>query len=87
MPSDPNILSLVNGEKYFVMCVKHIIGEKKYECDMLNFFVMASMRFCGRVYHDVLSEFFFGILELYLWYSQTTSVSNGCGGGIRPYVI
>ena len=87
MPSDPNILSLVNGEKYFVICVEHVIGEEKYDCDMLNVFVMVSRRFCGRVCCDVLSEFFFGILELYLWYSQTTSVSNGCGGGIRPYVL
>ena len=45
MPSDPKTLSLVNGEKYYVMCVEHVIGDEKYECDMLNVVVMESRRF------------------------------------------
>ena len=61
MPSDPNILSLVNGEKYSVMCVEQVIGDEKYECDMLNVFVMKSRRFCGRVCCDTLKGSFFGM--------------------------
>ena len=48
------------------MCVEHVIGEEKYECEMLNVFVIVSKRFCGRVCCDVFSRYFFGILELYL---------------------
>ena len=61
MPSDPKILSLVNGEKYSVMCVEHVIGDEKYECEMLNVFVMESRRFCGRVCCDTLNGSFFGM--------------------------
>ena len=66
MPSDPKNLSLMNGGKYFVICVEHIIGEEKCECEMLNVFVIESRRFCGRVCCDVFSKSFLGILELYL---------------------
>ena len=61
MPSDPNILSLVNGEKYSVMCVKHVISDKKYECEMLNVFIMESRRFCGRVCCDNFNGSFCGM--------------------------
>ena len=61
MPSDPKILSLVNGEKYYVMCVEHVIGEEKYECEMLNVFVMVSRRFCGRECCDTFNGSFFGV--------------------------
>ena len=50
-----------------MICVEHVIGEEKYECEMLNVFVMVSKRFCGRVYCDAFSGSFFGILELYIW--------------------
>ena len=45
MPNDPKILSLMNGEKYFVQCVEHVTGEEKYECEMLNVFVMMLSKF------------------------------------------
>ena len=35
----------MNSEKYFVQCVEHVIGEEKYECEMLNVFVMESSTF------------------------------------------
>ena len=66
VPSTPKILSLVNGEKYYVMCVEQVIGDEKYECDMLNIFVMESRRFCGRVCCDTLK----GIL----WYVRMVSL-------------
>jgi hypothetical protein len=31
------------------MCVEHVTGEEKYECEMLNVSVMESRRFCGIV--------------------------------------
>ena len=34
---------------------------------------------------EYLSGSFFGVLYLYLWYSYTISVSNGCVGGINPF--
>ena len=61
MPSDPKILSLVNGEKYSVLCVEQVIGDEKYECDMLNVFVIESRRFCGRVCCDTFKGSFFGM--------------------------
>ena len=61
MPSDPKILSLVNGEKYSVMCVEHVDGDEKYKCEMLNVFIMESRRFCGRVCCDILIGSFFGM--------------------------
>jgi hypothetical protein len=45
-----------------VRCVEHVIGEEKYDCEILNVFVMESRRFCGRVCCDALSGFFFGVL-------------------------
>ena len=50
-----------------MICVEHVIGEEKYECDMLNVFVMESRRFCGRVYCAVFRGSFFDFLGLYLW--------------------
>jgi hypothetical protein len=67
--------------------VEHVVGEEKYECEMLNVFVMVSRRFCGRVCCDAFSGSFFGILELHLWYSHIISVSNDCGGGTRLCVL
>jgi hypothetical protein len=52
VPSDPKILSLANGEWNLVMCVEHVTGEEKYECEMLNVLVMESKRVCGRVCRD-----------------------------------
>ena len=66
MPSDPKNLSLVNGEKYFVMYVEHVIGEKKHECEMLNVFVKELRRFCGKMCCDGFRGYLFGVLELYL---------------------
>jgi hypothetical protein len=40
VPSDPNTLSLANGENNCVMCVEHVTGEEKYDCEMLNVVVM-----------------------------------------------
>ena len=58
---------LVNGEKYFVICVEHVIGEEKYECVTLNIFVMESKRFCERVCCNVFSGFF-------CWYVRIISL-------------
>ena len=41
-----------------MICVEYVIGEEKYECDMLNVSVMVSKRFCGRVCCDAFSGFF-----------------------------
>ena len=56
------------------MWVEHVIGEEKYECEMLNVFVIVSKRFCGRVCCDVFSKSFlvfwsyiFGIAILLLF--------------------
>jgi hypothetical protein len=49
------------------MCVEHVIGEEKYDCEMLNVVVMKSTMLCGRVCCDYLSGAFFGFLCLYLW--------------------
>ena len=45
VPNHPKILSLMNGEKCSVQCVEHVTGEEKYECEMLNVFVMVLSRF------------------------------------------
>ena len=66
VPSDPKTLCLVNGEYNFIICVEHVIGEEKYECEMLNASVMESRRFCGRMCCDVFSGFFFDFFGLYL---------------------
>ena len=60
--------------------MKHVIGEEKYEYEMLNVFVTISKRFCGSVCCDALSGSFFGVLGLYIWYNHIISVSNDCGG-------
>ena len=69
------------------MCVEHVTGEEKYDCEMLNVVIMESRMFCGRVCRDSLSGAFFGFLCLYLWYSHVTSVSNGCVWGTSPCVL
>ena len=48
------------------MCVEHVTGEEKYECDTLNVFVRESRMFCGRVCCSPLSESFLVFLYLYL---------------------
>jgi len=50
-----------------VIYVEHVTGEEKYECEMLNVFMMESRRFCGRVCCAVLNGSFFGVFVLYLW--------------------
>ena len=45
-----------------MICVEHVTGEEKYECEMLNVVVIESRRFCGRVCCVVFSGSFFGIL-------------------------
>ena len=55
---------------------------------MLNVFVIKSSKLYGRVCCDASSGgFFFGILELYLWYNHITYVSNDCGRGTRSCVL
>ena len=66
MPSDPKILSLVKGEKNFVICVEHVIGEEKYEWEILKVVVMESRILVGRVCCVVLKGSFLGIFCLYL---------------------
>ena len=41
-----------------MICVEHVTGDEKYQCDMLNVFVMESRRFCGRVCCAVLGGIF-----------------------------
>ena len=57
--------------------VEHDTGDEKYECEMLNDSIRESRIFCGRVYCESLGGFFLDVLYLYLWYNQTSSVSNG----------
>ena len=67
MPSDPNTLSHVNGEENCVICVEHITGEEKYDCEMLNVSIRESKILYGRVCCDRLSGSFLKVLYLYLW--------------------
>ena len=39
-------------------CVEHVIGEKKYECEMLSVVVRESRMLVGRVCCDVCRGFF-----------------------------
>ena len=50
-----------------MMCVEHVTGDEKYDCEMLNVVVMESRMFCGRVCCDSLSVAFLDVLCLYLW--------------------
>ena len=44
-----------------MICVENVTGEK-YECVILNVFVILSRRFCGRLWCDAFNGYFFGIL-------------------------
>lgn len=44
------------------MCIEHVTGKEKYECVILNIFVIESRRLCGRLWCDAFSGSFFGIL-------------------------
>ena len=63
--NDPKTLSLVNGEYNCVICVEHVTGEEKYDCEMLNVCVRESRRCCGKVCWGSFGESFFGFLYLY----------------------
>jgi hypothetical protein len=54
---------------------------------MLNVVISSSSIWVGIVYWVFLSESFFGIRYLYLWYNQTISVSNDWVDGSRPCVV
>ena len=41
-----------------MMCVEHVTGEEKYDCDILNVVVMESRMFCGRVCCDSMNGIF-----------------------------
>ena len=45
-----------------MICVEHVTGEEKYECDLLNVCVMESRRLCGRVCSDAFN----GIFSIFL---------------------
>ena len=66
VPSDPKTLSLAKGEKNSEICVEHVIGEEKYEWEILKEVVMESKILVGRVCCAAFSGFFLGILWLYL---------------------
>ena len=59
-------------------------GDEKYEWLMLNDVMRKFNIGVGNVYWASFKGSFFGIRYLYLWYSHTISVSNGCGGGFNP---
>ena len=65
-------------------CVGHVTGDEKYEWLILNDVVRKFNIGVGIVYWASLRGSFLGIRYLYLWYSHTISVSNGCVGGSRP---
>ena len=65
-------------------CVGHVTGDEKYEWLILNVVIRRSNIGVGIVYWARLSGSFFGIRYLYLWYSQTISVSNDWVDGSRP---
>ena len=46
--------------------MEHVIGEEKYECEILNVVVRASSILVGIVWCDVLRGFFLWVLFLYL---------------------
>jgi hypothetical protein len=48
-PDDPNIMSLGNGEQNIFKFVGHVIGDEKYEWDILNDVVMYSNNSIGSV--------------------------------------
>ncbi len=62
---DPNTLSLANGEWNCVICVEHVTGEEKYDCEILNVLVRESRMLFGRVCYEFLGEFL-GFLYWYL---------------------
>jgi hypothetical protein len=66
-----------------VNCVGHVTGDEKYEWLILNDVIKKSNIGVGIVYWAHLSGSFLGIRYLYLWYSQTISVSNDWVGGSR----
>lgn len=65
----------------------HVIGEEKYVWVILNVVMMESRMVVGSVYCDALSGSLLWVLCLYLWYSHTILVSNGCVGGTKPWVL
>ena len=64
--------------------VGHVARDEKYEWLMLNEVIRKSNIGVGIVYWAHLSGSFFGMRYLYIWYSQTISVSNGWVRGSRP---
>ena len=57
----------------------HVTGDEKYEWLILNDVIKKSSIGVGIVYWARLSGSFLEIRYLYLWYSQTISVSNDSG--------
>ncbi len=67
--------------------VEHVIGEEKYECVILNVVISVSRMLVGMVWCGVFIEPFLLFLCSYLWYNQTTSVSNVCIAGISLWML
>lgn len=65
-----------------MIVVEQVIGDEKYDWEMLNVVMIESMMLVGRVCREFLSGFVLWALYLYLWYSQITSVLKGCIGDI-----
>ena len=64
--------------------VGHVTGDQKYEWLILNDMMRNFNIGVGIVYWASFKGSFFGIRYLYLWYSYTILVSNGCVGGSSP---
>ena len=76
VPREPKILSREKGEKKYFNLVEHIMREKKYECVILKSMISVLSNGSGNVNWICFKGFVLGSLYLYLWYSQTISVSK-----------
>ena len=70
-----------------VSCLEHVIGEEKYECEMLNNVVIESRMLVGRVCCDVFCLFLFEVLCLYILYSHIISILIDCRGGTSTCLL
>lgn len=66
VPRDPNILSLENSEQNCVICVGHVMGDEKYECEILNVVIRESKKQVEKVCCNAFNGSLLGILYLYL---------------------
>ena len=73
---EPKILSLEKGKIKYFNLVEHVMGEEKYECVILKIVINVSSNGSSNVNWVCFRGSILGSLYLYLWYSQTISVSK-----------